>query len=72
LYFRKYTLSGSYRKILQIPQDINWKILSYANKTDDLIASDVDEMKGIEAPKDNSGRQIISIKFFTLSLIAMS
>ncbi|XP_011504189.1 PREDICTED: pseudouridylate synthase 7 homolog isoform X2 [Ceratosolen solmsi marchali] len=50
----KYTLGGSYRKILQIPQDISWKILTYANKTDDLIASDVDEMKGIEGPKDNS------------------
>lgn len=50
---KKYTLSGSYRKILQIPQDLNWKIVRYMNKTDDLIASDIDEMKGIEALEDN-------------------
>ncbi|XP_001603223.2 pseudouridylate synthase 7 homolog [Nasonia vitripennis] len=50
---KKYTLSGSYRKILQVPEDLSWNIIRYVNKTDDLIASDIDEMKGIEAPKDN-------------------
>lgn len=50
---KKYTLNGSYRKIVQVPQNISWKILRYLNKTDDLIMSDIDEMKGYEPPKDN-------------------
>lgn len=59
--FRKYSLSGSYRKILQIPQDLSWKILRYRNKTDDLIVSDIDEIRCIEPLKDNPGMQITII-----------
>lgn len=54
-FFRKYTLSGSYRKIFQIPQHLNWKIIHYNSKNQDLILSDMDELRDFEPIKDNPG-----------------
>ncbi|EFN89955.1 Pseudouridylate synthase 7-like protein [Harpegnathos saltator] len=42
---KKYSLGGSYRKILGIPTDLSWKIMRYNEKHDDLILSDIDEMR---------------------------
>ncbi|XP_014225977.1 pseudouridylate synthase 7 homolog [Trichogramma pretiosum] len=50
---KKYTLSGSYRKIVQKPENLSWNLLRYANKIDDLLISDIDELKDIKAPVDN-------------------
>ncbi|KAF7391993.1 hypothetical protein HZH68_011536 [Vespula germanica] len=50
---KKYSLGGAYRKILQIPLDLSWKIMRYKAKHDDLISSDIDEMKQVTPPKDN-------------------
>lgn len=55
---RKYSLSGSYRKILQIPIDLSWKIMHYENKTDDLIPSDIDAMRKVDPPKDIPGKEL--------------
>lgn len=49
---RKYSLSGAYRNILEIPTNLSWKIMRYENKHDDLILSDIDEMKNLTSPQD--------------------
>ncbi|XP_056631358.1 pseudouridylate synthase 7 homolog [Diorhabda sublineata] len=43
---KTYNLSGDYRNILGRPQDLTWKIVSYNDPTDNLIMSDLQEMKG--------------------------
>jgi len=45
-------LSGAYRNILEIPTNLSWKIMHYENKHDDLILSDIDEMRKLTSPQD--------------------
>lgn len=49
---KKYSLSGAYRNILEIPTNLSWKIRHYENKHDDLILSDIDEMRKLTSPQD--------------------
>ncbi|KYN27710.1 Pseudouridylate synthase 7 like protein [Trachymyrmex cornetzi] len=49
---KKYSLSGAYRNILEIPTNLSWKIMHYENKHDDLILSDIDEMRKHTSPQD--------------------
>ncbi|EFN64086.1 Pseudouridylate synthase 7-like protein [Camponotus floridanus] len=50
---KKYSLSGAYRKILQIPMKLSWKIMYYKNKHDNLILSDIDQMRKIASPQND-------------------
>ncbi|GAB1867119.1 Pseudouridylate synthase 7-like protein [Camponotus japonicus] len=50
---KKYSLSGAYRKILQIPMKVSWKIMYYKNKHDNLILSDIDEMRKLASPHND-------------------
>ncbi|KAL6431203.1 hypothetical protein ACFW04_007127 [Cataglyphis niger] len=50
---KKYSLSGAYRKILQIPMKLSWKIMYYKEKHDNLILSDIDEMRKVVSPQNN-------------------
>ena len=47
--------------MMQKPSNLKWKIMHYANKTDDLVIADSDEMRGVEQPKDNPGKLLIFI-----------
>lgn len=49
---KKYSLSGAYRNILEIPTSLSWRIMHYENKHDDLILSDIDEMRKFTSPQD--------------------
>ncbi|KYN03938.1 Pseudouridylate synthase 7 like protein, partial [Cyphomyrmex costatus] len=49
---KKYSLGGSYRNILEIPTNLSWKIVHYENKHDDLILTDIDEMRKLTSPQD--------------------
>ncbi|XP_024878596.1 pseudouridylate synthase 7 homolog [Temnothorax curvispinosus] len=49
---KKYSLSGAYRNVLEIPTNLSWKIMHYENKHDDLILSDIDEMRKSTSPQD--------------------
>ncbi|KAG5316505.1 PUS7 synthase, partial [Acromyrmex insinuator] len=55
---KKYSLSGAYRNILEIPTNLSWKIMHYENKHDDLILSDIDEMRKHTSPQDKSSKSI--------------
>ncbi|XP_011869078.1 PREDICTED: pseudouridylate synthase 7 homolog [Vollenhovia emeryi] len=49
---KKYSLSGVYRNVLEIPTNLSWKIMRYEKKHDDLFLSDIDEMRKLAAPQD--------------------
>lgn len=51
--FRKYSLGGAYRRILQIPSNLSWNIMHYSEKHSNLIMSDIDEMRMKSAPKND-------------------
>ncbi|XP_029677051.1 pseudouridylate synthase 7 homolog [Formica exsecta] len=55
---KKYSLSGAYRKILQIPMKLSWKIMYYKEKHDNLILSDIDEMRKLVSPQNNPDGKI--------------
>ncbi|KAK0180099.1 hypothetical protein PV327_005775 [Microctonus hyperodae] len=50
---KKYSLGGAYRRILQLPENLTWRIMNYKEIHDELIRSDIDELRGNEGPKDN-------------------
>lgn len=54
-FFRKYSLSGSYRKILRRPMDLSWKVRMYDDRNTELILSDLDEMRKVELPEEKPG-----------------
>ncbi|XP_015108635.1 pseudouridylate synthase 7 homolog isoform X2 [Diachasma alloeum] len=49
---QKYSLGGQYRKILQVPKDMSWRIVHYNDLQADLILADIDKMRNHELPKD--------------------
>ncbi|XP_076277705.1 pseudouridine synthase 7 [Lasioglossum baleicum] len=74
---KKYSLGGAYRKILQIPTNLSWKIMHYKEKHSDLISCDIDEMRKLAAPKDNPEGQYkaliveMSLKSSTYATMAL-
>lgn len=50
-FLRTYNLSGTYRKLVQTAQNLEWKILYYNDPTDNLIRSDVEELNGAQEPQ---------------------
>ncbi|XP_014484628.1 PREDICTED: pseudouridylate synthase 7 homolog [Dinoponera quadriceps] len=54
---KKYSLGGSYRTILGMPTNFSWKIMRYNEKHDDLISSDIDEMRKRTPPQDKPDGQ---------------
>ncbi|CAH1376746.1 unnamed protein product [Tenebrio molitor] len=47
-----YSLSGTYRKLLERVQDLSWKIMHYNDPHYNLIRSDLEELKGLDEPED--------------------
>lgn len=48
---RSYSLSGSYRKIISKPLTMTWDFAYYDQPNEDLIVSDVEEIKGVQLIK---------------------
>ncbi|KAG4069463.1 hypothetical protein HA402_001762 [Bradysia odoriphaga] len=48
---RTYSLCGAYRKVLVKPKDLSWYFMKYRNDSDDLIQSDLEELRKEEPPK---------------------
>ncbi|EFA08141.1 pseudouridylate synthase 7 homolog [Tribolium castaneum] len=52
---RTYTLSGTYRKLMGQVQNLSWKIMYYNDPNDNLIRSDLEELKGEKEPASVEG-----------------
>nr|XP_018897314.1 PREDICTED: pseudouridylate synthase 7 homolog isoform X1 [Bemisia tabaci] len=46
---------GSYRKMMCIPKDVSWSIMKYNDVNENLILSDLEELKGLPKPKSEEG-----------------
>lgn len=51
-YFRTYTLSGNYRKILSKAENVNWYTMGYNDPNDNLLISDFEELRDFDEPVD--------------------
>lgn len=45
--------------MLEIPIDLSWSIMHYKEKHDDLIVSDIDEMRKRTPPQNDPGKSVI-------------
>lgn len=52
---RMYSLCGAYRKVLVKPKNVSWYFMKYKNDSDDLIQSDLEELRKEEPPKNVEG-----------------
>lgn len=52
---RTYSLCGAYRKVLVKPTNVSWYFMKYKNDSDDLIQSDLEELRKEEPPKNVEG-----------------
>ncbi|XP_033228408.1 pseudouridylate synthase 7 homolog [Belonocnema kinseyi] len=52
---KKYTLGGSYRRIIQVPLNLTWSIVQYNEPNEDLVASDIDEVREVQSFKSSPG-----------------
>lgn len=74
---KKYSLGGTYRKILQIPLSLSWKIMHYNVKSNDLLICDINEMRQHSIPKDDPEGQYkalileMSLKASTYATMAL-
>ncbi|XP_014204087.1 pseudouridylate synthase 7 homolog [Copidosoma floridanum] len=74
---KKYSLGGSYRKILEVPKYLSWKIIRYKDQRADLILSDMDELRDMEPIKDEPEGQFkaliveMSLKSSTYATMAL-
>lgn len=53
-----YSLCGAYRKVLVKPKNVSWYFMKYKNDSDDLIQSDLEELRKQEPPKNAEGSYI--------------
>ncbi|CAD6227705.1 GSCOCG00001385001-RA-CDS [Cotesia congregata] len=51
---RRFSLGGAYRKIVQVPEGLSWRVVQYDDISCDLIRSDFDEMQDKELIIKNS------------------
>ncbi|XP_074098708.1 pseudouridine synthase 7 isoform X2 [Cotesia typhae] len=51
---RRFALGGAYRKIVQIPEGLSWRVVQYDDISCDLIRSDFDKMQDKEFKINNS------------------
>ncbi|KAI8428408.1 hypothetical protein MSG28_007233 [Choristoneura fumiferana] len=49
------SMSGAYRRVVTKPIDMAWRLVGYASPTEDLIRSDLDELRGVELKHKTDG-----------------
>lgn len=58
------SLTGAYRRIIQKPQDVTWKVLQYSNEDEDLTETDADKLRGRCMKTSGGGdRRALQIEF---------
>ncbi|XP_050306866.1 pseudouridylate synthase 7 homolog [Anthonomus grandis grandis] len=64
---KTYNLSGTYRKIIQKPENLEWKIMLYNDPTDNLILSDLEALQKKPEPQSaENGKYKAIVVSFTL------
>lgn len=64
---KTYSLAGAYRKLLAKPENMSWEFKRYNSPTCTLIASDIEELKGVKPdPEESDGGQKALILDFSL------
>lgn len=48
LFFRLFSLKGTYRNILSKAEDLKWSIYNHDNLDDDLLLSDIEILTNVE------------------------
>lgn len=59
---RDYTLLGSYRKILHLPEQISWSVVRYTDPDVPLAQSDEDKILGFDAPKTDPEGKFMALQ----------
>ncbi|KAI9512222.1 tRNA pseudouridine synthase D [Russula earlei] len=59
---KDYTLSGSYRNILQLPKEISWSILRYTDPDVPLAQSDEDQLLGNDPPAPGPNGRFLALQ----------
>ena len=65
---REYSIPGFYRKIIEKPKDLTWRIVRYDNYEVPLVLSDISAIQNKEAPASNPGMDLFHIYRFCYSI----
>lgn len=62
---KKESLGGAYRKMVIKPQNLSWKLTTYADPSDILILSDLEKLKGVKEPepKEDASNKALILDF---------
>jgi hypothetical protein len=63
---REYSIPGFYRKIVEKPKDLTWRIVRYDNYEVPLVLSDISAIQNKEAPASNPGMDLFHIYLILL------
>ncbi len=57
MFYREYSLGGSYRKIMHLPSELSWSLLRYTDPDIALAQADEDKLLGFDPPQiDENGK----------------
>ncbi|EJD53740.1 tRNA pseudouridine synthase D [Auricularia subglabra TFB-10046 SS5] len=59
---REYSLLGSYRKIVQLPQELSWSVLHYTDPDVSLAQSDEDAQLGLDIPAADPDGKFVALQ----------
>lgn len=68
--YRMFAVSGDYRKMLVLPENISWNIVHYDNPNADLIATDLQKLKNqntVENLESKSNFVDSHVEFFSIN-----
>lgn len=55
-------MTGSYRKILQLPRDLSWKVMRYTDPDVALAQADEDKLLGFDPPVINDEGKFMALQ----------
>ncbi|CAL1289762.1 unnamed protein product [Larinioides sclopetarius] len=56
------SLSGAYRKLIVVPEDVKWEIIPYSDVTKSLVLSDLDRLQGLPEPTVDEAGSLKALK----------
>lgn len=61
IFFRAYSLTGAYRKMIIKPEHLTWELFKYKSETDNLIQSDWEEIKNENKPEPAEDGELLAL-----------